>query len=204
MSLTIRKSGGGFLSPTSTLRHPIINLLMRIIVPLMPLAIEYFEDYIRRERARQKFETEAARPMSKPLSIDEAMNVLAIDPKHVSGANQIPFPPNSEARKLAEKNFKKFFAMCQPQIAERNKDFFFPAVADVSAAEGKSTEKKNFGGNNSIPPIPRNDYLAGKFSGSYRLLVDSDWDRNLNLMMMDQQQQQNNHNNENGNNNQQT
>merc|ERR1712000_644049 len=111
----------------------------------MPPAIEYFEDYIRRERARQKFETEAARPMSKPLSIDEAMDVLAIDPKHVSGANQIPFPPNSEARKLAEKNFKKFFAMCQPQIAERNKEFFFsvsPADSSQqqSTAEGKSTE----------------------------------------------------------------
>lgn len=180
----------GFLAPTQSLRHPLVNALIRIIIPLMPIAIEYFENWARQQAARKRYEAEAAKPMSKPLKIDEAKEVLAVDLK-CEGANKVPFPVDSEARKMAEKNFKKFFAMCQPEIAEANPQYFFGEASSTSTnePEGKSTEKKGFA------PIPKNDYLAGKFSGAYRILVDENWDKDLKspTSNSNQQQQQEQH-----------
>lgn len=164
--MLVRRSG--FLSPTLPARHPIINALIRLSIAMMPFALEYLEHYVARERHRRAQRSEASASMSRALTVSEARDILGVSPT-MEGANVIPFKKGTEARNVAEKNFRKFISLCQPEPKSEQQQTTTSTTTGDAPPEGKSERQAA----NAV----RSDYLAGKLSGAYRLLVDEKWDR---------------------------
>ena len=143
------RRGSGALVPTPTQLSP-LRLVLRLIVPLVPIVIEMGARWLEHERQRRAFESEAMAHMTRPVTNEEALQILAV-PSTIEGALAAPLAPGTRARALADENFLKFFTACQPDPASES-------AGDTGAK------------------CVRSDYLAGKFSAAYRQLVDPKWD----------------------------
>lgn len=147
----------GWLVPSAPLFHPIINAVIRLAMALLPFALEYLERWAAQERYRRSQRDESRAQMHRPMTVAEARDILGV-PSTTPGADRVPFQKGTEARRIADANFRKFFESCQP-----------PSPTADESPEGKSDAKQ-------AQPGVRSAYLAGKFSGAYRLLVDDKWD----------------------------
>ena len=157
---------GGFLAPTPVQRHPLARLISALLLQMMPILMAYAEQRMHQHRAGRAEEAQATQSMLRPMTVAEAFEVLSVDPA-LPGAAVVPLALGSEARATADRNVQKFFAMCQDGAGQ--------SAADTASSSAGATAPPA-SGSASTSPLQA-DYLAGKFSGAYRVLVDPDWDK---------------------------